>query len=127
MPDGRRTSKGLLAAGDDDGTDVLVLIVLGESIVQLREEGAAESIQGFGPVESDYISRTSVLVQELHQLIYGRYILNPTPGLGVSVRMCSYVEEAEEYGRVVRARKEVKGTAVLEATSLEHCLANIFN
>lgn len=44
VSDGKRTSEGLLAASDDDCTDALVLIVLGESVVQLREEGAAEGI-----------------------------------------------------------------------------------
>lgn len=41
---GQRTGKGLLAAGDDYSANALVLIVLGQSFVQLCEEGAAERI-----------------------------------------------------------------------------------
>lgn len=47
------TCKCLLAAGDDDRADVLVIVVIAECFVQLGEEWAAEGVQGLGSVESD--------------------------------------------------------------------------
>jgi hypothetical protein len=47
------TSKSLLTAGDDDGADVLVLVILGQDLVQLPEERAGKGIESFRAVEGD--------------------------------------------------------------------------
>lgn len=56
------TGKCLLAAGDNNCSNVLVLVILGEGVVQLIKQLAREGIEGLGAVESD-CSDISITVQ----------------------------------------------------------------
>lgn len=47
------TGKCLLAASDNDRSNVLVFVILGEGIVQFLKQRARESIEGLGTVKSD--------------------------------------------------------------------------
>ena len=47
------TGEGLLAASNYNSTNVLIFVIFRKSFVELAEEGAAESIEGLGAVESD--------------------------------------------------------------------------
>lgn len=49
------TGKGLLATGDNYGSDVLVCFVFVQGIVELSNEGGGEGIEGLGTVQSDWI------------------------------------------------------------------------
>lgn len=47
------TCKSLLATGDDDRADVLVIVVLAQGVVQLGKERTAKSVESLGAVQSD--------------------------------------------------------------------------
>ena len=47
------TGKGALASGDDNGTNILVLIELFQDLVELDKKTVAERVQGLGAVEGD--------------------------------------------------------------------------
>lgn len=51
----KHTSKCFLTASDDNGADILVIVVLAQRIVQLREKRATQSVQSFRPVQSDCV------------------------------------------------------------------------
>lgn len=65
----RRTGEGLLAACDDNRADILVFVVLGESIVDFLEEGAGEGVEGFRAVEGD-LSVNIVSIQFVFLLLH---------------------------------------------------------
>lgn len=48
------TSECLLTSGDDDCTDVLVVVVLAQCIVKLLEERAGQGVQSLRSVQGDY-------------------------------------------------------------------------
>lgn len=52
----RCTCKSLLATGNDDRADILVIVVLAQCVVQLSKERAAEGVEGLGAVQSNYHS-----------------------------------------------------------------------
>lgn len=79
------TGKCLFTSSDDDRADVLVVIVLAQRIVKLLEEWAGQGIQGLWSVQGDFIE----LVILYAETCVGKLLLRPTPGFGVSVRMCS--------------------------------------
>lgn len=49
------TGKGLLATGDNDGSDVFVFFVSVQGIVEFGNESGGEGIEGLGAVQSDWI------------------------------------------------------------------------
>lgn len=47
------TGESFLATGNNDSTDILVLVVFAQGIIQLYEKRAAKRIQGLGSVEGN--------------------------------------------------------------------------
>lgn len=52
-------SEGALGAGQDDGTDGVVLLVGAQLGIELEDEGCAECVQGFGAVQLDCVGSQS--------------------------------------------------------------------
>lgn len=46
----RHTGKGLLATGDNNGSDVLVCFIFVQGIIEFGNEGGGEGIEGLGTV-----------------------------------------------------------------------------
>lgn len=53
------TSKCLLAACDNNSSDILVCLVVVQSIVKLCNQGGGQGVEGLGTVQCDYNSTTS--------------------------------------------------------------------
>ena len=64
------------AAGDDDHTGVLALFQLGKALVQLRQRGGVQGIQGLGIVDGDV--RNGILDLKQQMFIHGRHLSPPS-------------------------------------------------
>ena len=88
--------KGFGGASEDDGGGGGVGIERCEGGVEFGEERGRKGIQGSRAVESDCeaagINKRSIVVDRGR----GKGVLRPTPGLGESTRMFSYLESMAE-------------------------------
>lgn len=62
------TSKGTLAASEDNGTNLGVVVVLLQDLVELDKEAVAEGVEGLGAVEGDESNASTGLGQEVFEL-----------------------------------------------------------
>lgn len=105
--------EGLVGAGQDDGAGGGVGVERCESGIEFREEGCRQGIQSAGAIECDcgkaVISERSIGWALVKEGVSGERraesVLRPTPGLGASTRIFSYLASiAEEYRRASRGR-----------------------
>lgn len=64
----KRTGEGTLAAGNNNGSNVLVVIEILEDLVQLNKETVTEGVQGLGAVKSDKGDASTGLSQQVLKL-----------------------------------------------------------
>ena len=83
--------EGALGAGEDDGANGLVGLVVAEGGVELEDEGRAEGIEGLGAVQLD----CGGSAMQRRVLAWKASALKPTPGLGDETSRCSYVVDDE--------------------------------
>lgn len=86
------TSKGLLATGYDNCTNLLVFIVLAEGIVELLEQRARKSIECLRTIQRNcrrVSNAIAFILPSEASSIDPMCLLRPTPGFGIDVKMYS--------------------------------------